>query len=55
MTFTTVAIPSQELYLELDQSMNIDDRKINRSIDGDRLWLGNWHRPIDDQSIITQK
>ena len=38
-----------------EQSMKIDDRKINRSINDNRLLLISidWHRPIDDQSIIT--
>ena len=26
------------------QSMKVDDRKISRSIDGNRLRLVNWHR-----------
>ena len=38
--------------------MKIDDRKINRSIDDNRLITLllisiDWHRPINDQSITT--
>ena len=36
-----------------DQSMAIDHRKSNRSIDTNRCQLINCYQPIDDQSIIT--